>query len=146
MFLYLKWMMIQMIQSALGKEKNDYALLRHADAVRSRMKAEWEKSYSRADLSKQKWNMKQSGILLSALILWDLSIQGGGWVGGGTAIYRQCQTHFISIYRNTFFTGMFCYLLPSLHSKSEFIQNTDNVTGLPTSDSVCSRSGMASTK
>ena len=74
MFLYLKWMMIQMIQSALGKEKNDYALLRHADAVRSRMKAEWEKSYSRADLSKQKWNMKQSGILLSALILWDLSL------------------------------------------------------------------------
>ena len=75
-------MMIQMIQSALGEEKNDYALLRHVDAVWSRMKAELEKSYSRADLSKQKWNMKQAGILLSALILWDLSIQGGGWDGG----------------------------------------------------------------
>ena len=50
-------------QSALGKKNNNkmekqqqYALLQHADAVRSWMKAEWEKSYSTVDLSRQKWN------------------------------------------------------------------------------------------
>ena len=41
---------------SLGKKNNNYALLRHIDAVRSRMKAEQGKLYSKADLSKQKWN------------------------------------------------------------------------------------------
>jgi len=54
---------MQMTQPALGKKNNNktekqqlYALLQHVDAVRSWMKAEWEKSYSTADLSRQKWN------------------------------------------------------------------------------------------
>ena len=44
-----------------------------------------EKTYITADLSKQKRKLEWSGILQSALILWDLSIWllGGGGGGGG---------------------------------------------------------------
>ena len=38
------------------EKKHDYALLCHSDTVGSRMKAEWGKSYSKGDLSSQKWN------------------------------------------------------------------------------------------
>ena len=38
------------------KQQHLYASLRHTDAVRSRMKAEWEKSFSTAALSKPKRN------------------------------------------------------------------------------------------
>ena len=51
------------ILSALGERKND-----SIDAVRSRMRAEQEKPYSTADLSKQK-SKEWSVILQSALIL-----------------------------------------------------------------------------
>ena len=41
----------------LGKKKKKvHASVPHSDSVRSRMKVEWEKSHSKADLSKQKWN------------------------------------------------------------------------------------------
>ena len=46
------------------------------DTVRSRIKVEWEKLYSKADLSKQKWNCLVSWSQHSWL--WDLSIRGGG--------------------------------------------------------------------
>ena len=69
--------MIQTILSALGERKNDYASLHHTDAARSGMKGEWGKPFNTADLSKQK-SMERSGILQSALIPWDLTIQRGG--------------------------------------------------------------------
>ena len=45
-----------------GQEENTHlhSLLYHINTVRSRMKAEWEKSCSKADLSKQR---ERSGIL-----------------------------------------------------------------------------------
>ena len=60
-----------------GREKQNkqqlYIWLRHTDAFRSRMKAERDKSFSTAALSRQKRN-GPIAILYSALILWDLSI------------------------------------------------------------------------
>ena len=54
-FLHLKWTMIQIIQSTLGKKESPrlYALLCLTDAVRSKM--ERDESYSAADLPHQKW-------------------------------------------------------------------------------------------
>ena len=51
------------------------------------MTMEQEKSCSKADLSKQKWNGPV--FLHSALILWDLSIQegGGGECAGNKSLY-----------------------------------------------------------
>ena len=91
-FLCLKWMMIQMILLVLGETrpppppspappqkatttKKLYASLHLIDA--GRFKAEWEKLYSSADSSSQKWNglvNLQSAAQWSAFILWDLSI------------------------------------------------------------------------
>ena len=46
-----------------GQEKNSlYASLHHIDAVRPTIKAEREKLYSKADLSKQKWNSLVSAV------------------------------------------------------------------------------------
>ena len=56
------------------REQRLYALLHHIDAVRSRMKAEQGKPYSKADWS------KQNGLAVSSQYL---SIQGGAGGGGG---------------------------------------------------------------
>ena len=56
-----------------GQGKKMYASLCHIDAVRSRMKVELGKLYTRTDLSKQKWNSPVSCSQRSYL--------GGG--GGG---------------------------------------------------------------
>ena len=71
---------------SIGQEKNDYTSLRHIDAIRSRMKVEWGKPYSTADLSKQK-SMEWSGISQSALIPWDLSIRRGGGGAGSESFH-----------------------------------------------------------
>ena len=57
-FLFLERTMIDMIWSGWARktEQELYALLHHTDAVWSRMKAEWEKLFSPAALSKQKRN------------------------------------------------------------------------------------------
>ena len=57
--------------------------------VRSRIKVKRGKSYSKADLSKSE--MERSGILQSALILWDLSIWGGGEKGEGYWLWKFSQ-------------------------------------------------------
>ena len=65
-----------------------YASLWHIDEVRFRMKVEWEKLCSKADLSKQKWN----GLVSSSQHSWF-----GTWPfeeGGGAAGYLYISCHF----------------------------------------------------
>ena len=76
-FLHLKWMMIKMIRSVMGKKQ--MTTLIHV--IRSRMKVEQGKSCSKADWFKQKWN----GPVSCAHTLGPVPLRRRwrGWGGGG---------------------------------------------------------------